>query len=162
MILFCDVAWWVCMGLFVGTKQGSKLSPLLFGMFMDLQHEVIEIRLDGAGPAVGALHVPNVDYVDDVTMIAAVDNWNQAQELLDVLGLFYDLFGMEVNTALDKTCAFVFCKPRMGILKGIPRGLVPKYLGIQRPSFQDSCEQLGVVLPSTRGVVVAAGALAGQ
>jgi hypothetical protein len=140
---------------FVGTKQGSELSPLLFGMFMDLLHELILMRVDGAGPVVGALRVPNVDFVDDVTLIAAIGDWNQSQELLDCLELFCDLFGMEVNTALDTTCAVVFRKPRMGIT----RGVVLTYKGAQLP-FQDTYKHLGLVLHCTRGMVVAADALA--
>ena len=50
---------------FVGTKQGSELSPLLFGVFMDLLHELIVMRVPGAGPVLSGLHVPNVDFVDD-------------------------------------------------------------------------------------------------
>jgi hypothetical protein len=36
-----------------GTRQGSELSPLLFGLFMDLLHELILQRVPGAGPIIG-------------------------------------------------------------------------------------------------------------
>jgi Reverse transcriptase (RNA-dependent DNA polymerase) len=105
---------------FVGTKQGSELSPLPFGIFMDLLHELIVMQVVSAGPVVGTVRVPNIDSVDDVTtVIAAINDWNQAQELLYCLELFCaDLFGMEVNTALNKTCAVVFRKPAWVSLGG--------------------------------------------
>ena len=40
-----------------GTRQGSELSPLLFGLFMDLLHELIKLRVPG-GPVIGSLAVP--------------------------------------------------------------------------------------------------------
>lgn len=40
-----------------GTKQGSELSPLLFGIFMDWLHELIALQLPGAGPVIGGLNV---------------------------------------------------------------------------------------------------------
>ena len=30
---------------FVGTEQGSELSPLLFGLFMDLLYELIKLKV---------------------------------------------------------------------------------------------------------------------
>jgi hypothetical protein len=37
---------------YLGTKQGSELSPLLFEMFIDMLHELIQMQVPGAGPCV--------------------------------------------------------------------------------------------------------------
>ena len=41
---------------YMGTKQGSELSPLLFGVFMDMLHEMIKLKVDGAGPIYNREH----------------------------------------------------------------------------------------------------------
>jgi hypothetical protein len=38
-----------------GTRQGSELSPLLFGLFMDLLHELIKLQVPDSGPVIGDL-----------------------------------------------------------------------------------------------------------
>jgi hypothetical protein len=53
-----------------GTRQGSELSPLLFGLFMDLLHELIKLQVPGSGPVIGGLKAPALMYADDVTMHA--------------------------------------------------------------------------------------------
>ena len=68
---------------------------------------------------------------------------------------FCDIFGMEVNTTVDKTSAVAFRSPRTGL----PRGALLRYKGVDLP-FQDTYKHLGVVLHATRGMVVAADALA--
>ena len=40
---------------YLGTIQGSELSPLLFGLFMDLLHQLIAVEIPGAGSLVGSL-----------------------------------------------------------------------------------------------------------
>ena len=43
-----------------GTKQGSRLSPLCFGLFVEQLHELIQMQLPGAGPMVGTIRVPDI------------------------------------------------------------------------------------------------------
>ena len=68
------------------------LSPLLFGLFMDLLHELLRQQVPGAGPVIGNLSVPDVMYADDVNLLA----WaaRRSQQLLDCLSLFCTLFDM--------------------------------------------------------------------
>ena len=79
-----------------GTKQGSELSPLLFGLFIEQLHELIAMKLPGAGPLIGDMRVPEIMYADDVKLLA-VNDPKALQQLLDVLHLFCRLFDMEVN-----------------------------------------------------------------
>lgn len=95
----------------MGTKQGRELSPLLFGVFMDMLHELIAMRVEGAGPIVRNLNAPDVDYADDVALIPALDDHRQAHCILDCLSLFCYIFGVDVNLRLDKACAVAFCRP---------------------------------------------------
>jgi len=73
-----------------GTKQGSTLSPLCFGMFIEQLHELITMQLPGAGPVVDDMRVPDIMYADDVKLIA-VHSPAELQQLLDVLHLFCTL-----------------------------------------------------------------------
>ena len=84
-----------------GTKQGSELSPLLFGMFIEQLHELLKEKVPGAGPKFGKVNVPDIMYADDVNLLV-VDDAKQMQELLNVLQLFCDLFGMKVNMKKTK------------------------------------------------------------
>ena len=43
-----------------GTKQGSELSPLLFGLFIEQLHYLIEEKVPGAGPIIDGLHVADL------------------------------------------------------------------------------------------------------
>ena len=77
----------------------------MFGLFIEMLHELICMRLPGAGPQVDALSVPDLLYADDVVLLAETPE--AAQNLLDCLALFCRLFGMEVNLAPEKTCMMV-------------------------------------------------------
>ena len=133
-----------------GTRQGSELSPLLFGLFMDLLHELIKLQVPGAGPVIGSLAVPELMYADDVTLLA----WNpsDAQRLLDCLALFCELFDMEVNLA--KTHVVVFRRPRAAR----PTAIL-SYQG-HPLAFVDSCRYLGLLLHATKGFTAASDDLA--
>jgi hypothetical protein len=87
-------------------KQGSVLSPLLFGLFIEVLHELVRQHAGAVGPVLAGLRVPLVIYADDVLLLA--ESEADAQALLDVLALFCRLFGMRVNLAPRKTCAVVF------------------------------------------------------
>ena len=137
----------------VGTKQGSELSPLLFGLFIDLLHELITLRVPGAGPILGSLRVPDIIYADDVILIA-MDDPTQAQNLLDCLDMFCAIFGMEVNTDPRTTCAVVVRDARSNV-----PAVVLKFRGEVVP-FRDSYDYLGLVVHTTQGLMGAPGALA--
>lgn len=130
----------------VGTKQGSELSPLLFGMFMDVLHELISMELPGAGPIIGNIRVPDLDYADDLALIALHDP-AMLQQLLNCLDIFCAMFGMTVNfDTIDKTCAVAF-RARKKHNGPLPRlrfrdQVVPwqdqyKYLGAWFHAFKD-------------------------
>jgi hypothetical protein len=97
-----------------GTKQGSELSPLLFGLFIELLHDMIKLQLPGAGPILGNLRVPDIMYADDVTLVSS--DPVEVQQLLDVLSVFCRIFDMEVNLAPHKTCVVVFRRPALACL----------------------------------------------
>ena len=137
----------------IGTKQGSELSPLLFGVFIDMLHELIRLRVPGAGPILGSIQVPDLIYADDV-MLIAMDDPTQAQRLLDCLDLFCAIFGMEVNTDPRKTCVVVFRDPR----SSVPADVF-MFRGEVVP-FRDSYDYLGLLVHGTRGLLGAVDALA--
>jgi hypothetical protein len=137
----------------VGTKQGSELSPLLFGVFIDMLHELIRLQVPGAGPVLGSIRVSDLIYADDVVLIA-MDDPAQAQHLLDCLDLFCAIFGMEVNTDPRKTCVVVFRDPR----SRAPADVLT-FRGVVVP-FRDSYDYLGLVVHATKGLLGAVAALA--
>jgi len=136
-----------------GTKQGSQLSPLLFGLFIELLHYMIKHKLPGAGPVLSWLHVPDVMYADDVGLLSF--DPGEMQQLVDVLGVFCRLFGMEVNLAPHKTCAVCF-RPR-GMK--VPAGFRLVYQG-HEIARQSEYVYLGVRVHETRGLMGASDALA--
>lgn len=123
-----------------GTKQGSELSPLLFGIFIEQLHKLIALKAPGAGPLVGAMRVPDILYADDVAMLARTAE--ELQDLLDVLALFCTLFDMRVNLA--KTRIVVFRGERTR------RPLHDWLLNGQPVKMADRVEYLGVWLHETR------------
>jgi sorting nexin-29 len=136
-----------------GTKQGSELSPLLFGLFIELLHELLKLKLPGAGPVLAGLRVPDILYADDVALVS--HSSSELQSILDVLDVFCRLFGMEVNLAPRKTCAVVFRKHGMRA----PRGFRLMYRG-HEVTVQQRYVYLGVSLHETRGILGAGEALA--
>lgn len=69
-------------------------------------HELIAMHVDGAGPIVGNLRVPEIMYADDVGLIST--EHSQVQDLLNCLDIFCHLFDMDVNMAPHKTSCVVF------------------------------------------------------
>ena len=142
---------------YVGTKQGSELSPLLFGLFIDWLHELIAQQVPGAGHVIGSLKVPELMYADDVTLLAR--NPQEANALLDCLSLFCKLFGMQVNMAPHKTCLVIFRKQGM---PQFPNGVAPdsvSYRG-QPIAVAEKYTYLGVLFHATKSLTLAATELA--
>jgi hypothetical protein len=145
----------------LGTKQGSELSPLLFGLFVEMLHELITIRGKPAaggqstplGPKVGDLHVPDLLYADDGCLIAETPE--DVQSLLECLRLFCEITGMQENMHPAKTCVVVFRRRRVPL----PRSLVFTCSG-QRLSIQRTYTYLGITLHETKGICLAVDALA--
>lgn len=137
-----------------GTKQGSTLSPLCFGIFIEQLHELITMQLPGAGPLVDGMRVPDIMYADDVKLIATSCP-AELQHLLDVLHLFCTLFDMEVNLSPQKTCILVL--RRAG--SSVPAGLKWYYNGQEVPVC-DQYTDLGCLYHDTKGIKTAADALA--
>ena len=133
-----------------GTKQGSELSPLLFGMFIEQLHELIKEKVPGAGPKFGKVNVPDITYADDVNLVV-VDDAKQMQDLLNVLQLFCDLYGMNVN--MKKTKLMIIRSGK----------LVPKHLKAlaltyngQPLSLSEQEKYLGLVMHGCKGMIFAA------
>lgn len=89
-----------------GTKQGGRLSPLLFGLFIEQLHELITMKLPGAGALLEDMRVPDIMFADDVKLVATSPE--ELQALLDVLHLFCLLFDMPVHIRPQKTCIVVY------------------------------------------------------
>lgn len=136
-----------------GTKQGSELSPILFGLFIELLHDLIKLKCPGAGPVLSGLQVPDIMYADDVTLITHCAS--EVQQLMDVLDVFCRLFDMEVNLGPQKTCVVVFRRARVKV----PSGFRLLYRG-QEVTIQDEYTYLGVRVHATKGLRGAADALA--
>lgn len=90
-----------------GTKQGSELSPLIFGLFIERLRPLLAERCPGAGPLVGFMRLPELLFADDLTLL--VHTLEHMQQLLDALVIFCVLFHMRVN--VGKTKALVFRPP---------------------------------------------------
>ena len=91
-----------------GIKQGDPLSPLLFGLFIEILGDMLDLNAPNLGIPVFHLLIKALFYADDVTLTA--DSPEQLQSLLDVVSEFCDMFGMTVNTS--KTVVIVFRQAR--------------------------------------------------
>ena len=86
-----------------GTKQGSELSPLIFGLFIERLRPLLAHRCPGMGPLLGNLRVPEQFYADDVQL--ATERPEDMQCLLDALEIFCHMFKMALN--VQKTVGMV-------------------------------------------------------
>lgn len=59
---------------FLDTEQGSELSPLLSGLFMDLLYELLKLKVPEAasGPVLGNINISNLMYADAVRSVVAL------------------------------------------------------------------------------------------
>jgi len=104
-----------------GVKQGCPLSPLLFGLFIEQLHELLESSCGHlAGIRMGAYNLLDIFYADDVAMLATV--LQSLNMMCGKLEHFCDEKHMEVN--VPKSKYVVFRPPRT--LDTWPRGVVYK------------------------------------
>ena len=94
-----------------GVKQGDPLSPFLFGIFVEILHEMLEHVCPQAGIKVGTHTIFDMLYADDCTLTA--DTPGKLQEQLDIVKLFCQVFGMKLN--VRKTEIMVFRKKDMKV-----------------------------------------------
>lgn len=87
-----------------GVKQGDPASPVLFGLFVEALHDMLERWCPGTGPTIAGASVLDLLFADDVILLATSPAHLQQQ--LDVLELFCLIFNMKVN--LKKTEVIVF------------------------------------------------------
>ena len=90
-----------------GTKQGSHLSPLLFGWFIEQLHDLLlkrvragihNLRNDALiqlGTGSNSMTVADILYADDCALISSIPAL--MQDMLDYLSRFCDMFGMRVH-----------------------------------------------------------------
>jgi hypothetical protein len=128
-----------------GTKQGSELSPLIFGLFIERLRPLLEHLCPGVGPVIGALRVPEQLYADDLQL--AVEDPADMQRLLDALAVFCHLFHMVVN--VQKTIGMILRPPHIPMSELLPHC---------RWQFQgnsidiaDQAKYLGLVFTGTAG-----------
>lgn len=122
----------------IGVRQGCPLSPFIFGVFIEILHDMLEERLPGSGAVLDYVpgKIPLLMFADDLLNIA-----NAAVELqsqLDVLSAFCSEYGMRVNFSktkvvvynarfqsyVDRRCVFKLCG------QPVDRGTEYKYLGL--------------------------------
>jgi hypothetical protein len=137
-----------------GTKQGSELSPLLFGLFMDILGELLRMDLPGAGPAIGNMRVPDLGYADDEALLSMTDPY-VLQQMLACLDLFCAMFDMDLNfDGLDKTCVVPFHGTETTCQR-----ITLRFRGVTVP-WADKYKHLGVVFHSTKDLKIATKMLA--
>jgi len=133
-----------------GTKQGSELSPLIFGLFIERLRVLISNRCPGMGPLIGSLRVPELFYADDLALIC--ENPDDMQALLDCLSLFCSLFHMKVNVA--KTWGIVF-RPK-GMTRAVAEARCSWHLEGEPIKLANKQTYLGLLLTPTQGAGLAA------
>jgi len=88
-----------------GVKQGCPLSPLLFGVFIDILHEHIRKTCPHMGVQLENLYrICDIFYADDVTLVA--QSHEELQSLLEALSIFCHETSMLVNVPKTKVIAF--------------------------------------------------------
>jgi hypothetical protein len=138
-----------------GTKRGSELRPLLFGLFIEQLHELITMQLPGAaGPVVGDIRVPDIIYADDVKLLAVQDA-AALQQLLDMLHLFCHIFDVEVDLKPHKTCIVIYRAPGTRLLEELKW-----YYNGQEVHMSATYVDLGTIHHATNGIKPACDTLA--
>jgi len=99
-----------------GTKQGSHISPLMFGWFIEQLHDLL---LSETSPdpdtMIGGMRNPDLLYADDTAFIAGIStdsdaDFVRAQRYLDLLCDLCDMLGMKINVPKTKGMEFRPCR----------------------------------------------------
>ena len=91
-----------------GVKQGDPISPLLFGLLIEILHEMLIQSCQADGVVVGDKMITDLLFADDTTLLAG--SADGLQRMLRVVELFCEVFGLRVN--LSKSCVVVFRRSR--------------------------------------------------
>ena len=78
-----------------GVKQGDPLSPLLFGLFIEVLHEMLVDLNRDCGVKVLEKCIISLLYADDATLVASTPQ--ELQRMLQTVECFCDTCGMKVN-----------------------------------------------------------------
>ena len=135
-----------------GTKQGSELSPLIFGLFIERLRPLLLHLCPDAGPLIGDIRVPEQFYADDVML--AAESPEDMQCLLDALAVFCHLFRMAVN--VQKTVGLILRPPGITLSDLLPH-CHWQYQG-QPIVVADEAKYLGLLFSGTAGASSAAAA----
>ena len=115
-----------------GVKQGCPLSPTLFGLFLDGLHRYIAAQCPHLGPALSdGTRVSNLQYADDVTLLACDPNHLQA--LIDCAVQFCKDVGLRLSPDKSKVLSFPATGPAAAwSCDGVSLQRVPSapYLGL--------------------------------
>jgi hypothetical protein len=90
----------------MGVKQGCRLSPLLFGLYLDGLQKFLEDKNLTHAPCFNGKHVPVLLYADDIALLS--HSREGLQELLNRLEIF--CHNRALTVSIDKTTVIVFGK----------------------------------------------------
>jgi hypothetical protein len=123
-----------------GTKQGSHISPLLFGWFIEqihdmLMHHVPPEEFTTLGQCAAAIRVMDLFYADDGTLISC--DPVLLQHMLHIIELFSSTHGMEVSLTKTNWVEFrsLRAPPNLNVTFTFQGHLIPRveevvYMGI--------------------------------
>ncbi len=123
-----------CIPSCTGVRQGCPLSPTLFGLVLDGLHRYLLRQCPDLGPLLrDGLRVPDLEYADDVLLLAATPAG--LQRLIDAASCFCGQVGMRVNPAKTYVMAFGPAPPALPQWaccgQPLPCVATGKYLGVQ-------------------------------
>ena len=78
-----------------GLRQGCPLSATLFGLFLDGLHEQVQTSVPGAGIKVQHLQVTDMEYADDVFLLATSPL--ELQDLINAMSKYCDALHMQIS-----------------------------------------------------------------
>jgi hypothetical protein len=90
----------------LGVKQGCPLSPTLFGLLIEIFHEMLQKMCPDTAPMVAGTSIPDITYADDIKLFAT--SGPHLQDQLNILAIFCDVFRLKVN--LNKSEVILYRK----------------------------------------------------